>query len=606
MDEHVRDGLSSSTLEMAERLDMLLEEATSHVYPFAKNEFSVGLMILAYALCGGNTSILNNDTFYRNHLGNDTNFLTILGLTKNCSFQQSAIISMRLIAPDGTLIVGAIEGEEIVGGFFGDREWFYNSMNADSVAGNSTYFSSICVSRIAQIPAIRVTSPLEIDGKRIAVVCITFDATNLLFNHITDISYNNGGKSFFFAPNYENAEGDMRGELFLLNGHDRETEFDEDHAGDAGIDADLFEGDSGLIITVYKGEDYFFAYRVISCLAEQQIPRTYYVGLAMNTAEIVDDSQMMIFYYFLIVLFLSAVLIFFASYRFAATMTEPMHDLVDYARKTGSGDLTVAVPDNAIKRTDELGTLARSIGEMVISLGETQDLLLRKERLAVIGQLTGGVTHDLRNPLAAIKGAVEIMSTTIDASDEHSKRMLAMLDRQVTKCNSIIGTLLDFAHPSKVISQKSQINDVLRASLNDIKIPEGIEVIWQLDESLPTAALDTTMCTQAFENIIINSIQAMPEGGTLTLKSELLDPEWLAISVRDTGIGISKEVRQKLFQPLFTTKAKGIGLGLTIVETIVDAHGGNIDVQSDLGKGSVFTMTFPTSLSPNDDQMEAE
>jgi signal transduction histidine kinase len=138
------------------------------------------------------------------------------------------------------------------------------------------------------------------------------------------------------------------------------------------------------------------------------------------------------------------------------------------------------------------------------------------------------------------------------------------------------------------------INDVVQEALSRIAVPENVEVVSQLDEALPIILADPDQLVQVFGNIILNAVQAMAEGGRLVLRSEVESPEWVAVSFTDTGAGISEENLDKLFEPLFTTKAKGVGLGLAVVKSLVEGHRGNIKVQSEVGKGSTFTVRLPT------------
>jgi len=124
-------------------------------------------------------------------------------------------------------------------------------------------------------------------------------------------------------------------------------------------------------------------------------------------------------------------------------------------------------------------------------------------------------------------------------------------------------------------------------------VPENVEVVSQLDGTLPIILADPDQLGQVFGNIILNAIQAMPEGGQLVMKSDVPSPEWVAVSFTDTGVGISEENLGKIFEPLFTTRTKGIGLGLAVTKTLVQGHGGTIEVQSEVGKGSTFTVRLP-------------
>ena len=140
------------------------------------------------------------------------------------------------------------------------------------------------------------------------------------------------------------------------------------------------------------------------------------------------------------------------------------------------------------------------------------------------------------------------------------------------------------------------INDVVQEALSSITVPENVQVVSQLNQALPNIMADPDQLVLVFGNIIRNGIQAMPDGGQLTVRSQAPGPGWVAVSVADTGVGIPKENLEKLFEPLYTTKAKGIGLGLAVVKTMVEGHGGTIEVQSEVGQGTTFTVRLPPGM----------
>jgi len=146
--------------------------------------------------------------------------------------------------------------------------------------------------------------------------------------------------------------------------------------------------------------------------------------------------------------------------------------------------------------------------------------------------------------------------------------------------------------------RKTDINQVVQESLSRVGVPENVEVQSRLDEELPAVLADPDQLTQVFSNIIINAIQAMPQGGQLIIKSEEYSPEMIAVSFLDTGVGISEENLSKIWEPLFTTKVKGIGIGLPITKIIVEAHGGTIEVESTVGEGTTFTVKLPFGYMP--------
>jgi signal transduction histidine kinase len=248
--------------------------------------------------------------------------------------------------------------------------------------------------------------------------------------------------------------------------------------------------------------------------------------------------------------------------------------------------------EEALKEYSE--RLEEMVEERTQELREAQEQLIRKEKLAVLGQLAGGVGHELRNPLGAIKNAVYFLNMVLEETEPEVKEALEIMQKEVATSEKIISSLLDFARARPPTRRKVNINDVVQEALSRIAVPENVEVVSQLDEALPTILADPDQLGQVFGNIILNAVQAMAEGGRLVLRSEVESPEWVAVSFTDTGAGISEENLDKLFEPLFTTKAKGVGLGLAVVKSLVEGHGGNIKVQSEVGKGSTFTVRLPT------------
>ena len=219
---------------------------------------------------------------------------------------------------------------------------------------------------------------------------------------------------------------------------------------------------------------------------------------------------------------------------------------------------------------------------------------LLKEKLTVLGQLAAGVAHELRNPLSVIKNTAYILNMILKEPETEVKESIQLVEREVAASEGIIDSLLEFASPKSLELIQGDINDVIRISLTRINIPENIEIAIQLGEKVPRSILiDPDRLTLAFGNIITNALQSMHEGGQLVIKSEVQIPNRVAITFTDTGVGIPEKNLDQLFEPLFTTKAKGIGLGLAVSKTLVEAHGGSIEVQSKLGKGSTFKVRLP-------------
>lgn len=233
------------------------------------------------------------------------------------------------------------------------------------------------------------------------------------------------------------------------------------------------------------------------------------------------------------------------------------------------------------------------VEERTRELTDAQEQLVRRERLAVLGQLAGGIGHELRNPLGAIKNACYFLNMVLERPDPEVKETLGIVDREVATCERIISSLLDFARQRPPARRKSHLNSVVLEALSRTRVPKNVEVVTRLDETLPPVMADSAQLDQVFGNILLNAVQSMPNGGRLAVESGVRGPGWVAVSIADTGVGILSENIARLFEPLFSTKARGIGLGLPLSKTIVEAHGGSVEVQSEAGKGSTFTVKLP-------------
>jgi signal transduction histidine kinase len=230
-------------------------------------------------------------------------------------------------------------------------------------------------------------------------------------------------------------------------------------------------------------------------------------------------------------------------------------------------------------------------------LRETQEQLIRSERLAAIGQLAGGVGHELRNPLGAIKNAAYYIKGKLAKSELGQKEprvmeFLDIMDDEINTANKIINDLLGFSRVGKPSVSPNRIEKVIEDALSHTTIPEGIELIKKLDAELPQIEIDASQIQQVLVNIISNAVQAMPEEGKLIIGTREKEG-FLEVEIADTGCGIPGEAINKIFDPLFTTKAKGIGLGLAVCKSIIDRHGGYIEVKSKPGKGTTFSIKLP-------------
>jgi len=253
-------------------------------------------------------------------------------------------------------------------------------------------------------------------------------------------------------------------------------------------------------------------------------------------------------------------------------------------------DLKTRVPTDG---NDELSGLGKSINEMLTDIEDKTARLRKAEHLAAIGQLAAMVGHDLRNPLTGIAGATYYLKTKLEAKmDTRAKEMVSTIEGAIAHSDKIITDLLKYAEEMKLDISETEPRYILSEVLSHVKVPNNVRI---LDKTRETQRIkcDQEKMKVAFAKLVENAFDAMPNGGMLKVESTKVK-EGVAISFSDTGVGMPSEVMTKLWSPLFTTKAKGMGLGLTICKRIVEAHGGTISAESSVGKGSTFTVTIPT------------
>jgi signal transduction histidine kinase len=224
-----------------------------------------------------------------------------------------------------------------------------------------------------------------------------------------------------------------------------------------------------------------------------------------------------------------------------------------------------------------------------------QDELLIKERLATLGQLSGGISHELRSPLAAIQSAAELLKLQLDSSDSDSADALDKILTEVDRSVKTIESLLGFAKARSPKQENVNLNRLAQEIIQEIDIPTSIAIVTDFDLNMIDVITDSFQIKRALANIIINAIEAMPETGKLTLSTATENNGYISVTVSDTGPGLTEEQMSKLFRPLHTTKETGVGLGLTITRLLVEANGGKIEVESEPGAGTAFKIFLPKS-----------
>jgi len=288
------------------------------------------------------------------------------------------------------------------------------------------------------------------------------------------------------------------------------------------------------------------------------------------------------------------------SWLFAESINNAFSSLKKRSEELQASHKELEAANEALRTTEE--ELRASNEELQATndkLIEAQEQLIRSEKLAAIGQLASGVGHELRNPLGAIKNAVfyvrrRIAKTDLPAMEPRVVEFLGIIDDEVNAVNKVITDLLGFSRVAKPTVSPVSIAGVIEDALKHTPLPENVELTKDIVNNLPMVMVDADQIRQVFLNIALNALQAMPEGGRLNIRASGKG-EFVEVEFADTGGGIPESIINKIFDPLFTTKAKGVGLGLSVCKSILDRHEGDIRVESEVGKGTTFTISLPTN-----------
>jgi signal transduction histidine kinase len=264
---------------------------------------------------------------------------------------------------------------------------------------------------------------------------------------------------------------------------------------------------------------------------------------------------------------------------------------------SGLGATLLNYLERQIELNREILSLNNELNDYIERLQNTQQLLIQAAKLSSIGQLSAGVAHELNNPLAGVLVYTRLMKEKLarDTCDkEQLKSSLDKIESAIEHCTGIIRGLLDFARQSEPLLRPVTVGRAIDKAMSLVGHQakmKMIEVVREESPTLPLVVADFNQLVQVFINLVVNAVQAMNEGGKLTIHTAMEDG-WISMSVSDTGCGIPPENMDKLFTPFFTTKedVKGVGLGLAVSYGIIERHGGRIEARSEVGKGSTFTI----------------
>lgn len=281
----------------------------------------------------------------------------------------------------------------------------------------------------------------------------------------------------------------------------------------------------------------------------------------------------------------------------------PLKSIENAIAKITSGDYTV-IP--RLSSGDEFESFVDSLNRMIHELNRRGDQLVQSEKMASLGTLTSGVAHELNNPLNNISTSLQILGEEIEGDDIAFKReLIRESEEQVDRSRDIVKALLEFSRKKSFVRSRAGIRPLVHGTLKLMKgeIPSHVAIDIDVPEEI-AAPMDYRRMQQALINLVMNAVQAMPDGGEIRIRAwERPEENRCYFSVADTGEGIPEDRVLKIFDPFFTTKdvGRGSGLGLSVTHGIIDQHGGRIDVESEPGRGTCFTVSLPLGKEPDDD-----
>ncbi len=372
---------------------------------------------------------------------------------------------------------------------------------------------------------------------------------------------------------------------------------------------EMMKKDEGFITYVWEGVE-----KIVFFKKSKDIG--WLVAAGAGTKEIFAPVQRLQWINVMITLIFIFIAIMSITVLYRRIILRPMSYLMDGIASFGRGELDKKIK---LETDDEFGNLAGTFNRMAEDLKKTtvsrdalvkeieerkrlEKIVLQSEKMAAVGQLAGGVAHEINNPLGVILGFAQSLVRRMQPGDPYAIP-LQSIEREAMRCRDLVQDLLTFSRIGKTEMEKINLSMVIESSLSLVSAQarvKNVSLVRDFSPDLPKILANQNQIQQVVINLCNNAIDAMPQGGTLTIRtqrSRLREKDALEIQVQDTGSGIPKEIQSKIFEPFFTTKevGKGTGLGLSLVFEIVQKHDGHITVQSESKKGTTFKIYLPVA-----------
>ena len=312
----------------------------------------------------------------------------------------------------------------------------------------------------------------------------------------------------------------------------------------------------------------------------------------LRPVDAIAEARWTLTWYVLSIAVLVTGLVALISHLIGRNLTNPIKILVDSTARVATGNLDEQCE---LKTHDEIGDLAAAFNQMTRDLKQSRDKLIQAERLATAGKMSASFAHEIRNPLSSMRMLAQMLMQKPEMSVEKHQQSLRYILEEIERIDVIVKGLMDFAGPTALNLARQPLAPVLQAVLALMEANlahHKIQLVLDLSPETPKIQFDSDKLKQAFMNVVLNAIEAMPHGGILKV-STIMDKDRAGIKVADTGIGIPEEDLSQLFEPFFTKKTRGTGLGLANVKRILEEHGGSVEIESILGERTEVSLWLP-------------
>ena len=316
----------------------------------------------------------------------------------------------------------------------------------------------------------------------------------------------------------------------------------------------------------------------------------------LRPMEAIAEAKRTLTWYMLSIAVLVIGLVALISHLIGRNLTNPIKVLVDSTARVATGNLDEQCE---LKAHDEIGDLAAAFNQMTRDLKHSRDQLIQAERLATAGKMSASFAHEIRNPLSSMRMLAQLLMQKPEMSVEKHQQSLRYILEEIEQIDTIVKGLMDFARPAALNLAQQPLSPMLQAVLALMEANlahHQIQLEVDLLPETPEIQFDSDKLKQAFMNVVLNAMEAMPQGGVLKV-STIVDEDRVGIKVVDNGVGISVEDLEHLFEPFFTKKTRGTGLGLANVKRILEEHGGSVEIESTLGEGTTVLMWLPMRIS---------